>query len=79
MLLFFIYAALGVELFGRLGEWGAGWRSLTHKDAVFRQLRVLATPRQGPPLPQPLTARGERDSGHMQELLRTRRSVVTGP
>jgi hypothetical protein len=36
MLLFFIYAALGVELFGKLGEWflrpgpGQGWRRQGH-------------------------------------------------
>ena len=64
MLLFFIYAALGVELFGRLGECsravahtldtGSLRRSITHEHTVRGRLRVLARLRPGPLLPSAL-------------------------
>lgn len=54
MLLFFIYAALGVELFGKLGEWlpkqvawGWGGRGLGEASAGWGGLRPSRLSRQG--------------------------------
>lgn len=65
MLLFFIYAALGVELFGRLGEWGQdGAASPTHG---LQTLWATGHTQAGSPAPQPFAAQGEHDSGHTRE------------
>lgn len=64
MLLFFIYAALGVELFGRLGEWRPGkGQPHPHTHGVQTALATDQT-KTGPLAPSALTAQGERASGH---------------
>ena len=57
-LLFFIFAALGVEMFGRLGEsFLKSLRGSDHQDYVIYFSSLLRRLRRGPSLPGPRGAR----------------------
>ena len=70
MLLFFIYAALGVELFGRLGECRPHTRS---PKAAWDTVRAVA----GPLLPLPFTTQGECDWAHVGASAHTQKCGTT--